>query len=332
MYTFEDWLNDRINEKTGIPDEILGEIPTPLAILRDQGKISDEVLNEIYSKQKETFDKALEINFACWKNDFNRKIHDLDVGQVKEYITLELERLQHDIDKNKRAYQDSIAERRFYNIPGSSYKDTLELWQQKENGVFVEYRPKMTKPALINFDMCLNRMVKQYLTDIQVKHERFYLKGIDIDKLTKELINKKFIKQPDESNMIKWFEGRFSGKIRISKPAVHFICIIADLQEQHFIDNSKEFCYQYIHDSFLFNSKPSEPSYIERMMKPRRKPSLFIDIRQLTNLGGPSHGNLFTYPVTYFPISDNHSLQKSKLNEKPVITAGFFYFPFVKKA
>ncbi len=99
---------------------------------------------------------------------------------------------------------------------------------------------------------------------------KFELKRIKNIELVKVLCEKRFLDKSEENKLLQWFKGvPIKEPIVIKKPANHFISIIADLQESHHINKTKEYCYNYIHNNFIFPDGKAKTGYIKRVMKPK---------------------------------------------------------------
>ena len=116
------------------------------------------------------------------------------------------------------------------------------------------------------------RAIEQIKVKIPKKREeRLTIKGIDIPALVSDLENRKFFDSDYKEDILKWFNGTPpQAPVLMNISANLFISVIADLCDARpkFIINTKEFCYNYIHNSFLFNGERAEPSYIKKVMKP----------------------------------------------------------------
>jgi hypothetical protein len=103
---------------------------------------------------------------------------------------------------------------------------------------------------------------------------QFRLNGIDANKLVDELEERKYFSSEFKNQVIDWFNGKPPVEpIPMKVSASIFISIIADICDirPKLILNTKEFCYTYIEQSFLFNGAKAESSYIKKVMKPNNE-------------------------------------------------------------
>lgn len=105
----------------------------------------------------------------------------------------------------------------------------------------------------------------------KIFNEIFEISGIDIDALVDSLLRKGIIDVSHKNTLLAWFRGTMPEKpIPINESATRLISIIADLMDARpkHINNSKEFIYYYIGESFLFNGRKLELNSIKQLMKP----------------------------------------------------------------
>lgn len=115
------------------------------------------------------------------------------------------------------------------------------------------------------------------------KQVQFRLDGIDVDKLVDELEERKYFSSKFKYQVIDWFNGKPPVEpIPMKVSANFFISIIADICDirPKLILNTKEFCYTYINQSFLFNGSKAATSYIEKVMKPNGENRVFFGYRK----------------------------------------------------
>lgn len=119
-------------------------------------------------------------------------------------------------------------------------------------------------------EKCVSQNRKQNdKKDKDFKPELLQLLGIDISKLTKELINIGCIKGAYEVSLQNWFKGiKPKNPIHIDKPMKVFVSVIASLREANYIKNKKVFLYKLIHESFLFNNELISIGSITNVLKP----------------------------------------------------------------
>jgi hypothetical protein len=97
----------------------------------------------------------------------------------------------------------------------------------------------------------------------KLKPTQFKLVRIKVEKLCETLANRQYIDNSDKDILIKWFKGNPPDEpINIEKPANHFATIIAELKENNYIKNTKEFCIDYIYKTLLFKRNQIESNYI----------------------------------------------------------------------
>ena len=94
--------------------------------------------------------------------------------------------------------------------------------------------------------------------------------GIDINKLVDHLTFNGYFNVDDSMRVKNWFKGiEPKEKIQLNKPKNHFISLIADLEKERYIKNTKTFLYQKISDCFIHKNKEITPGYVEKVMKPK---------------------------------------------------------------
>lgn len=143
-------------------------------------------------------------------------------------------------------------------------EEQLFLWYADDLYSRIEIPVRNTENTHV-ISVCEHHFVYPFLKGILKSAEKgngnksenlLKLVGIDIKRLVKELINKGYISETENTRLQNWFKGiKPKEPINIDKPMSHFASLIADLQEKGFIKNNKTFCKKLIHDTLLFDNE-----------------------------------------------------------------------------
>ncbi|MBN2481022.1 MAG: hypothetical protein JXB19_04725 [Bacteroidales bacterium] len=174
-YTFDDWLESRINEMVQFDKS--GPETIPLEFLYRMEKLDLQTLKEINQHQKWAFDRYVEMNFEGWKKLINLDLDKaFDKRKFKESV---IKRIEAEINTNLRDYEYAMLKKAYVNITGPDYQKIKSYYEQKKDPVF---------PLNIPQEDLFN--IRMHIIDKQLA----YLKNSKISKRfsSKEVIGKKY--------------------------------------------------------------------------------------------------------------------------------------------
>jgi hypothetical protein len=108
---------------------------------------------------------------------------------------------------------------------------------------------------------------------VNKKDGKLVIKGIDIEKLVKELARMDFFDEYYKHQVVEWFNGNKPADfIQMDVSAALFVSVIADIMDERpkLIHNTKGFMSDYIRDSFMFKGFQVRKSSIEQIMRPTK--------------------------------------------------------------
>lgn len=163
MYTFEDWLNDKIIEQKQMPEVYFDNVNICTYLLR-KNRITKEVAAEINKAQEDAFDKAEEMRLALYKHDLIREIQKRQKEDGEEYIEFERKRVNKEIELNSTTYQENIGIKKFQNLTGSTTIRINDLYKLYEtNGILCEFSLGLSKSDQVNCQMRFLKSIGAYL-------------------------------------------------------------------------------------------------------------------------------------------------------------------------
>jgi len=128
MYTYDDWLGDRITEKSQFPDTYLGN-DYPLILFSElvrRGEMDAETYNLIDEKQLETFERSVMMHVSAFKKLIKKSLSKaINPG---EFLEFELHRLEKIMNDNYDAYHNSNIGIEYHYITGGTYKRVIDQW------------------------------------------------------------------------------------------------------------------------------------------------------------------------------------------------------------
>lgn len=170
MYTFDDWLNDRIIPEFWEEENKLHS----LYYILSSDKLSRDEWIKIQEKQLETWNNALDINLRVYQkyiNDHLMMFQFDPTSNSDEFIEIEKDLLMEEINKDRRAYQDTLKPYKLEinNITGSDYSN-VRLNMAK--GVPVPIKLNIPEPDLLNFEKHLLRKKVDYLNGLKLTDDK----------------------------------------------------------------------------------------------------------------------------------------------------------------
>jgi penicillin-binding protein-related factor A (putative recombinase) len=162
----------------------------------------------------------------------------------------------------------------------------MEIFLSKEiyNGL-VDYLQGKVLAEYVAYLNALN--LKTLQSTVNQKEVKFQITGIDLSKLVQELVEQDYFNLKYKTDVINWFKGiKPENQIKMNVRANFFLSIIADLCDAKppFIKNKKNFCYEYIRQSFLFRGEEPKISYIEKVMKPNNENRLICSDKTIPDI------------------------------------------------
>ena len=156
VYTFDDWLNDLITERSPFPDTLGGKDypPMPINILyhrslvpkeqqdempEEYGIISKETFDKIIKCQKEAFSIAVEMNFESRVKKFTELYNSSPYKE--DYLNNEIVRIKEIVNKDPNELNHVLAGlNNFITITGRQYKDITSSYRIFKKGK-IQYMP-----------------------------------------------------------------------------------------------------------------------------------------------------------------------------------------------
>lgn len=154
---------------------------------------------------------------------------------------------------------EDLSEERLFIL----YKN--DLYSKSEGWI---YNPEPHIESICLHKFCLNYL-KKILPKVlpQSKSKKVSVSEIDATKLAFNIASKGYINNQSRSHLIEWFEGKeLLEPINILKPIVAFTSIIAEMQEQGYLNISKTACIEAIESSFQFKGKRASKAYIKNKL------------------------------------------------------------------
>jgi len=135
-YTFEDWLNDRINYKLPGGQNIL-EASNGLATLYGEKLLTKQDYEKIKNAQLTAYDRAVELTVEYYIWHFSESYNSSPYKDKAEYLNNEIKITQERTDKNLNEKNHVLAGKKDYTtIKGSEYQKIMKDKNFNDNGKY----------------------------------------------------------------------------------------------------------------------------------------------------------------------------------------------------
>jgi len=257
-------------EKLG--DAFLGELRIP---------ITEKEIVPVLHAPSLKFPLTYRIEYYHWMlyflaeklfKDYYKPFYEREISKPlgKNIIKGEFEKL-----RRVRLNAENLLKTGLINIyePNELTDEILYLWYKNDyySHIEINVQDKENKHVV---SVCKHNYVFPFFSELlkvsakETKPEIMKLYGIDTDKLVSELFKRGFFDKDDQVRMRNWLKGiPLKSPMNINKPMNHFASLIASLQENNHIKNTKNFCCTLIHKSFLFHNETVKWNSIYNSMK-----------------------------------------------------------------
>jgi hypothetical protein len=217
--------------------------------------------------------------------DYYKPLYEREIKQPRgiNFIKGELEKLKRIRLNAEKSLKTGLIN---LNNGDNLTNEKLYLWYINDIYSQIEIHAE-DKDNLHVINICKHHYVFPFLNELLKSSQKggkpgiLKLIGIDIEKLVSELLKRGYIDGDDQVRMRNWLKGiHLKSAININKPMNHFASLVASLQENNHIKNTKTFCCTLIQKSFLFHNETVSFNSINNSMKKKDPTRIKIEDKE----------------------------------------------------